>query len=60
MMVLHGDPANPSAPCRPVTRAQVAASGLQYLALGHIHTRGQLEAGGALCAWPGCPMGRGL
>ena len=59
-MVLHGDPTNPSAPCCPVTRAQLAASGLQYLALGHIHTRGQLEAGGALCAWPGCPMGRGF
>ena len=53
LMVLHGDPANPSAPCCPVTRAQVAASGLQYLALGHIHTRGQLEAGGALCAATG-------
>lgn len=43
-----------------MTRAQVAASGLQYLALGHIHTRGQLEAGGALCAWPWLPHGPGL
>ena len=38
LMVLHGDPTNPSSPCCPVTRAQAAASGLAYLALGHIHT----------------------
>ena len=59
LMVLHGDPTNPSSPCCPVTRAQAAASGLAYLALGHIHTQGQMEAGSTLCAWPGCPMGRG-
>ena len=47
-------------PCCPVTRAQAAASGLAYLALGHIHTQGQMEAGSTLCAWPGCPMGRGF
>lgn len=34
-------------------------SGLQYLALGHIHKAGAFHAGGTLCAWPGCPMGRG-
>ena len=43
-----------------MTRAQAAASGLAYLALGHIHTQGQMEAGSTLCAWPGCPMGRGF
>ena len=59
-MVLHGDPTNPGSPCCPVTRAQAAASGLAYLALGHIHTQGQMEAGSTLCAWPGCPMGRGF
>lgn len=60
LMVLHGDPTNPGSPCCPVTRAQAAASGLQYLALGHIHTQGQMAAGSTLCAWPGCPMGRGF
>lgn len=60
LMVLHGDPTNPGSPCCPVTRAQAAASGLAYLALGHIHTQGQMEAGSTLCAWPGCPMGRGF
>ena len=57
--VLHGDPVQKNAPYNPVTQAQAAASGLHYLALGHIHKAGQFTAGGTLCAWPGCPMGRG-
>ena len=57
--VLHGDPVQKNAPYNPVTQAQVAASGLDYLALGHIHKAGQFLAGQTLCAWPGCPMGRG-
>lgn len=57
--VLHGDPLQKNAPCNPITQAQVAASGLHYLALGHIHKAGQFAAGNTLCAWPGCPMGRG-
>ena len=43
----------------PITQAQVAGSGLSYLALGHIHKGGAFRAGTTLCAWPGCPMGRG-
>lgn len=57
--VLHADPRNLSSPYCPVTAAQVRESGLDYLALGHIHTGGSFRAGGTLCAWPGCPMGRG-
>ena len=57
--VLHGDPLQKNSPYCPITQAQAAASGLQYLALGHIHKAGQFTAGGTLCAWPGCPMGRG-
>lgn len=57
--VLHGDPIQKNAPYNPVTQAQVAASGLHYLALGHVHKAGQFTAGSTLCAWPGCPMGRG-
>ena len=37
----------------------MAASGLDYLALGHIHMAGNFTAGRTLCGWPGCPMGRG-
>ena len=57
--VLHGDPMQKNAPYNPITPAQIAASGLQYLALGHLHTRGAFTAGETLCAWPGCAMGRG-
>lgn len=57
--VLHGDPMNLHSPYCPVTAAQVRESGLDYLALGHIHSCGSFRAGDTLCAWPGCPMGRG-
>ena len=58
--VLHGDPTQVSSPYCPVTKAQVKESGLDYLALGHIHKGGSFQAGATLCAWPGCPMGRGF
>lgn len=58
--VLHGDPTQASSPYCPITANQVRKSGLHYLALGHIHKNGQLRAGQTLCAWPGCPMGRGF
>lgn len=57
--VLHGDPVTSRSPYCPITAAQVRDSGLQYLALGHIHKSGAFRAGATLCAWPGCPMGRG-
>ena len=57
--ILHGDPAQAASPYNPITRQQVEDSGLAYLALGHIHKGGAFRAGGTLCAWPGCPMGRG-
>ena len=57
--VLHGDPQIRNSPYCPITQDQVQASGLDYLALGHIHKAGQFQAGDTLCAWPGCPMGRG-
>ena len=57
--VLHGDPTVSNSPYCPITAAQVRNSGLDYLALGHIHKAGGFRAGATLCAWPGCPMGRG-
>lgn len=57
--VLHGDPVTSRSPYCAVTAGQVRDSGLQYLALGHIHKAGMFRSGAALCAWPGCPMGRG-
>ena len=60
VMVLHGDPLNAASPYNPVTKEQIADSGLDYLALGHVHARGELRQGKTLCAWPGCPMGHGF
>lgn len=57
--LLHADPTQAATPYCPMTAEQVRRSGLQYLALGHIHKSGSFRVGETLCAWPGCPMGRG-
>ncbi len=59
--ILHGeiDPAEDR--YNPIRREDAAASGLAYLALGHIHKRAEPRTyGGTLCAWPGCIEGRGF
>ena len=59
--LLHGeiDPAEDR--YDPLRREDIAASGLAYLALGHIHRRGEPRRyGRTLCAWPGCIEGRGF
>ena len=58
--VFHGNPIQLNSPYNPVTAQQLRESGLDYLALGHIHKRGSFRSGSGLCAWPGCPMGRGF
>ena len=58
--VLHADPVQAGSPYCPITKAQVKACGLSYLALGHIHKSDAFISGNTLCAWPGCPMGRGF
>lgn len=60
LMVLHGDPLNPNSAYDPITPRDIAASGLDYLALGHVHAAGTRREGRTLCAWPGCLMGRGF
>lgn len=60
VMVLHGDALAAESPYCPVTRGQIMESGLDYLALGHIHSRGEIFSGGTLAAWPGCGLGRGF
>ena len=57
--VFHGD-ATTASSYFPITRHQLQESGLQYVALGHIHKQGSLTAGDTLCLWPGSPMGRGF
>ena len=57
--IFHGDTTQVNSPYNPITKAQAQASNLDYLALGHIHKADQFTAGKTLCAWPGCPMGKG-
>lgn len=59
--VLHGEVDAAEARYDPLTAEEIAQSGLAYLALGHIHRRAEpVRYGGTLCAWPGCPEGRGF
>ncbi len=58
--LLHGELAA-AGPYNPMAEADVANSGLAYLALGHIH-RPRLPAavGGTWVGWPGVTLGRGF
>lgn len=61
--VLHGDlSGSPQASSyNPISTAQIAASGLDYLALGHIHKRSPIEKySSTYCSYCGCPDGRGF
>lgn len=59
--LLHGEIAPAEARYDPIWKEEIAASGLAYLALGHIHKRTEpLTYGRTVCAWPGCPEGRGF
>lgn len=62
LMVLHADvDARQGSRYCPVSTADIAASGLDYLALGHIHTcTGVQLAGSVPWAYSGCPEGRGF
>lgn len=57
--IFHGDTTQVNSPYNPITKAQAQMSNLDYLALGHIHKADSFMAGKTLCAWPGCPMGKG-
>ena len=60
IMCLHGDIA-PQSGYGPISAAEIAASGLDYLALGHIHLgTGLRREGNTFWAYPGCPEGRGF
>lgn len=61
LMVIHGEVDNPASPYGAITVDQLAASGMDYVALGHIHGgSGLRRAGDTFYAWPGCPEGRGF
>ena len=59
IMAMHGDIAGDI--YNKITPQEIAASGLDYLALGHIHAfSGIKKSGGTTYAYPGCPLGRGF
>ena len=61
IMVLHGDTDAPDSKYGYISEADIAASGLDYLALGHVHKySGVRRAGDTFYAYPGCAMGRGF
>lgn len=60
IMCIHGE-INASSQYNPMTEQQLAESGMDYAALGHIHKgSGLKKAGKTWYAWPGCPEGRGF
>ena len=59
--LLHGETDPAEQRYDPIRREDIAASGLAYLALGHIHKRMEpARLGSTLYAWPGCLEGRGF
>ncbi len=58
IMVMHGD--FTSNDYNLITKSQIKESGIDYLALGHIHKYEKIDADGALAVYPGCPEGRGF
>ena len=62
LMVLHADvDAQQGSRYCPVASEDIASSGLDYLALGHIHMGSGVQyAGSVPWAYPGCPEGRGF
>lgn len=60
ILLLHGDLDGSSA-YNPFTSAQLSASGVDYAALGHVHTsKGVCKAGGTHYAYAGVPQSRGF
>ena len=59
LLCMHGEVGNPQSLCNPISEEDLAASGIDYAALGHDHTASGLRrTGGCSYAWPGCPQGR--
>ena len=61
LMVLHGDVCGGESSYGAIRSDEIAASGLHYLALGHVHQRSVPEkTGETVWAYPGCTEGRGF
>ena len=61
LLCLHGDYGVRESIYNPISEAELAASGVDYAALGHVHKpSGLFRAGSVWASWPGCPEGRGF
>lgn len=61
ILVCHGDTTSAASLSGPITKKDIAASGFDYIALGHIHKPGGLQSeNGVYYCYPGCIEGRGF
>lgn len=61
ILVCHGDVDAPMSEYGPISKKEIAASGFDYIALGHIHKgSGLMKEGNTYWCYPGCLMGRGF
>lgn len=62
LMVQHGELSSDlSSQYNSITRSFIESSGMDYIALGHIHKRTDIGKIGNTCfAYPGCPEGQGF
>ena len=61
ILCFHGELAPLTSPYAPCSEEELAQSGIDYVAMGHIHRfSGLRQAGKTYYAWPGCPEGRGF
>lgn len=59
ILAVHADMTSADSTCCPMNEADIASSGFDYVALGHIHTGGEVkQAGHTYYAYSGCLEGR--
>lgn len=61
LLCIHGEVGTRESMYNPISRQELEDSGMDYVALGHIHKASGLQrAGKTWYSWPGCPEGRGF
>lgn len=61
LLCIHGELGSGDSSYNPITEQELRDSGMDYVALGHIHKASGLQrAGASWYSWPGCPEGRGF
>lgn len=61
LLCIHGELGSADSVYDPITEQELRDSGMDYVALGHIHKASGLQkTGNTWYAWPGCPEGRGF